>query len=143
LRDGLRLDQHVGARELDLVELERRLRLRDRRLRRREGRLEGARVDREQEVALLHVGTIAEVELLDAAGDLRRDRDDLAGDALSDLVQIDRDVTLDRRRDRDGRRRTLEGRRGLLVTADERREKPREKSAQAPKREAVSIQFLS
>ena len=135
----LRLVAHdvgLGLGELRPGLGERRLRLRDRRLVARrvglglarlrlvarhvglgllDGRLDRARVDGEQEVALLEIGAVREMDLDDAPRDLRLDGDHLVGHGLAHRVEVERRVARDRGRHGDRRRRALEGGLRLLL----------------------------
>ena len=87
-----------------------------------DGRLDRARVDREQEIALLHVGAVGEVDLDDPARDLGLERHDLVRHAPAHGVDVERRVAHDRRGHRHGRRRALEARLLLLTLARRQRE---------------------
>ena len=71
-------------------------------------RFEGTRVDREQQIALPDVRTVSEVNLKNAAGDLRLDGNNFARDRLADRVDIIRHVLHYGFGNSDRRRRSLE-----------------------------------
>src|SRR5262249_54175160 len=71
-------------------------------------RFKRARINREEQLALLHVCAIGEMNSRNATGNLGLDRDDFARTSLSDGIQMSWHVLTGRRRYFDGSRRTLE-----------------------------------
>ena len=113
-------DANVNARytvEIDLGQFESRFRLPEVGLGAIDLGLIGPGIDRKQDLANLHVGSIDKMNLGNAPGYLRLDRHHFAGHELADRVKINGDILS--RRDGDGYRgwRALERRRRLSLTA--------------------------
>ncbi len=88
LRYGFGPDHFLIASELNLRQIECRLRLRQRRFRRVNLRLVRTRIDDKQQLPLLQILAVLEMPFGDAPSHLRRHRDRLKGAVPSDFVQI-------------------------------------------------------
>ena len=85
-----------------------------------QARLERSRIDREEQLAFSYVGAISEMNPLDAAGDLRLNRDDFARDDPAERIEVVRNILRHRRANDDWCGGTFKTRLRLIHTTGER-----------------------